>query len=100
MFDIVDTAFSYGRGSIVCSSLQRFFKTITKENTLHVIINVDTAFLLCGAELLNISLVVSSSLRTYLYYTSSKWCIQANMGNHLQYQRKYRSCTILIVNRV
>ncbi len=49
MFDIVDTPFSYGRGLIVCSSLQGFSKT--KESTLHVICNVDTAFLLCEAYL-------------------------------------------------
>ncbi len=48
MFDIVDTAFSYGRGLIVCSSLQEFSKT--RESTLHVIRNVDTAILLCGAD--------------------------------------------------
>ncbi len=48
MFDIVDTSFSYVRWLIVCSSLQEFSKT--KESTLHVIWNVDTAFLLCGAE--------------------------------------------------
>ena len=48
MFDIVDTPFSYGRGLIVCSSLQEFSKT--KESILHMIWNVDTAFLLCGAE--------------------------------------------------
>ena len=35
MFDIVDTSFSYGRGLIVCSSLQEFSKT--KESTLCVI---------------------------------------------------------------
>ncbi len=35
MFDIVDTPFSYGRGSIVCSSLQEFSKT--KESTMRVI---------------------------------------------------------------
>ncbi len=35
MFDIVDTPFSYGRGLIVCFSLQDFCKT--KESTLHVI---------------------------------------------------------------
>ncbi len=51
MFDMVDTAFSYGRGLIVCSSLQEFSKA--KESTLHVIWNVDTAFLLCEAELEN-----------------------------------------------
>ncbi len=50
MFDIVDTAFSYGRGLIICSSLQEFSKT--KESTMHVIWNVDTAFLLCGADVL------------------------------------------------
>ncbi len=49
MFDIVDTPFSYVRGLIVCSSLQEFSKT--KESTLHVIRNVDAAFLLSGAEL-------------------------------------------------
>ncbi len=31
MFDIVDTPFSYGRGLIVCSSLQEF--SMTKEST-------------------------------------------------------------------
>ncbi len=50
MFDLVDTPFSYGRGLIVCSSLQEFSKT--KESTLHVIWNGDTAFLLCGADTL------------------------------------------------
>ncbi len=49
MFDIVDPPFIYGRGLIVCSSLQKFTKT--KESALHVIWNVDTAFLLCGANL-------------------------------------------------
>ncbi len=49
MFDMVDTPFSYERGLIVCSSLQEFSKT--KESTLRVISNVDTAFLLCEAEL-------------------------------------------------
>ena len=43
MFDMVDTLFSYGRGLIACSSLQEFSKT--KESTLHVILNADTAFL-------------------------------------------------------
>ncbi len=51
LFDIVDTPFSYRRGLIVCSSLPEFSKT--KESTLQVIWNVDTAFLLCGADLLN-----------------------------------------------
>ncbi len=35
MIDIVDTLFSYGRGLIICSSLQEFHKA--KESTLHVI---------------------------------------------------------------
>ncbi len=35
LFAIVDTPFSYGRGLIVCSSLQEF--STTKESTLHVI---------------------------------------------------------------
>ncbi len=49
MFDAVDTPFSYGKGFIVCASLQEFSKT--KESTLHVTWNVDTAFLLCGADM-------------------------------------------------
>ncbi len=49
MFDIVDTPFSYRRGLIVCSSLKESSKT--KESNLHVIWNVDTAFLLGGAAL-------------------------------------------------
>ncbi len=48
MFDKVYTPFSYGRGLNVCSSLQEISKT--KESTLHVISNVDAAFLLCEAE--------------------------------------------------
>ncbi len=35
MFDIVDIPFTYGRGLIVCSSLQEF--SMTKGSTLHVI---------------------------------------------------------------
>ncbi len=35
MFDDVDTPFSYGRGFIVCLSLQELCKT--KESTLHMI---------------------------------------------------------------
>ncbi len=50
MFDIVDTLFSYGRGLIICSSLQEFSKT--KESTPHVIWNVDTAFLLHWADMI------------------------------------------------
>ncbi len=50
MFDIIDTHLRHGRGLIVCSSLQEFSKT--KESTLYVIWNVDTAFLLCGAEII------------------------------------------------
>ncbi len=49
MFDIVDTPFSYGRGLIVCSLPQEISKT--KESIQHVISNVDTAFLLCGADI-------------------------------------------------
>ncbi len=49
MFDIVGTLFSYGRGLIVCLSLQEFSKT--KESTLCVIQNADTAILLCEADL-------------------------------------------------
>ncbi len=49
MFGIVDTPFTYWRGLIVCSSFQEFSKT--KESTLHVIWNVDTVFLLCGADM-------------------------------------------------
>ncbi len=49
MFGMVDTSFSNGRGLIVCSSLQEFSKA--KESTLHVIWNIDTAFLLCEAEM-------------------------------------------------
>ncbi len=46
MFDIVDTLFSYGRGLILCSSLQEISKT--KESTPSVILNADTAFLFVG----------------------------------------------------
>ncbi len=46
---LVYTPFSYGRGLIVCSSLQKFSKT--KGSAMYVIWNVDTAFLLCGAEI-------------------------------------------------
>ena len=50
MFDIVDTPFRYGRGLIICSSLQKFSKI--KESSLCVILNADAAFLLCGADML------------------------------------------------
>ena len=53
MFGIVDTAFSNGRRLIVCSSCQEFSKT--KESTLRVIENADTAFLLCGADMVDCS---------------------------------------------
>ena len=49
MFDIIDTLFSYRKGLIVCSLHQEFSNT--KESTLHVSWNVDTAFLLCGTTL-------------------------------------------------
>ncbi len=52
MFDMVNTPFSHGRGLIVCSLLQEFSKT--KESNLRVKLNIDTAFLLCGAELVTI----------------------------------------------
>ncbi len=66
MFDIVDTPFSYRRQLIVCSSLQEFSKT--KESTMHVIWNVDTAFLLCGADILY---CISSRLCHHLLLGSS-----------------------------
>ena len=47
MFDEVDTPFNYGK-VIACSSLQEF--STPKESNLHVIWNVDTAFLLCGTD--------------------------------------------------
>ncbi len=43
MFDIVDTPFSYGRGLILCSSVQEFSKK--KESTPRVIRNVDVDIL-------------------------------------------------------
>ncbi len=48
MFNMVDIAFSYGRGLHVCSSLQESSKV--KESSLHAIWNADTAFLLGGAD--------------------------------------------------
>ena len=48
MFDIVDTAFSYEREMIVCSFLKDFSEG--KGSTLLLICNAHTAFLLCGAE--------------------------------------------------
>ncbi len=48
MFDMVDTAFSYGREMIVCLFLQESLKV--KESSLYEIQNADTAFLLGGAE--------------------------------------------------
>ncbi len=48
--DDVDTPFSYGRGLIIRLSFLEFSKT--KESTPHMIWSVDTAFLLCGANLL------------------------------------------------
>ena len=47
MFDIVDTAFSYGREMIVCLFLQESSKV--KESSLHEIWNADIAFLHSGA---------------------------------------------------
>ncbi len=44
MFDIVDTSFSYGRGLVAANHL-------AKDSILCVIENVDTAFLLCGADM-------------------------------------------------
>ncbi len=57
MFDIVDTACSYGRGLTVCSSLQKF--SMTKESIMHAIWNADrpTAFLLCGADIMGLHFV-------------------------------------------
>ena len=49
MFDIVDTALSYERELTVCSFLQDFSKG--KGNSLQLICNAHTAFLLCGAEM-------------------------------------------------
>ncbi len=48
MFDIVDTAFSFGRALIICEFIQESFKV--KESSLHEIWNADTAFLLSGAD--------------------------------------------------
>ncbi len=48
MFDIVDTAFSYGRAVIVCKFIQESSKV--KESSLHEIWNADTVFLLGAAE--------------------------------------------------
>ena len=50
MFDMVDTAFSYGRGLIVCKFLQDSFKV--KESSWHEFRNADTAFILGGADML------------------------------------------------
>ena len=44
MFDVVDTAFGYGR-----EFLQKSFKV--KKSSLHENRNVDIAFLLCGADM-------------------------------------------------
>ena len=49
MFDMEDTAFSYGRALIVCKYLQESFKV--KESSLCVIWNADTVFLLTGADI-------------------------------------------------
>ena len=44
IFDLVDSAFSYGRALIACWFLQESFKLI--ESSLHEIWNADAAFLL------------------------------------------------------
>ncbi len=44
MFNVVDTAFSYGRVLIICYFLQESSKV--KASSLHEIQNADTAFLL------------------------------------------------------
>ena len=46
MFDVVDTAFSYGQESIVCSFLQDFYKG--KGSSYQLLCNAHTACLLCG----------------------------------------------------
>ena len=48
MFDIVDTAFSCKREMIVCSILHDIFKG--KGNSLQLICNAHTAFLLCRVD--------------------------------------------------
>ena len=49
MFDMEDTAFSYGRAWIVCYFVQE--SSQVKESSLHEIWNVNTAFLLGVTEL-------------------------------------------------
>ena len=53
----VDIVFSYGRALMVCWFLQEVSKV--KESNLHEIWNVDTAFLLCGADFI----IIQSFLR-------------------------------------
>ncbi len=56
MFDMVDTAFSYGRALIACYFFQESFRV--EESSLYGIWNADTAFfLLSGAELAELILV-------------------------------------------
>ncbi len=87
MFDIVDTPFSYERGLIVCSSLQEFSNT--KESTLHMIWNVDTAFLFCGADWFRICCYDASPnhannlLTMYIYFS------RIELTNPLINQMKY-----------
>ena len=91
MFDKVDTPFSYGRGLIVCSLLQKFSKT--KESTLHVIGNVDTAFVLCGADLHNcvFTLYVSNA-------TMSKAMQRFEYNRIANWERKENLVSISITN--
>ena len=65
MFDVVNTPLSYWRGLIVCSLLQEFDNI--KENTLHVMWNVDTSFLLCEAEWLEITIWMEMEVKTNNY---------------------------------
>ena len=50
MFDIVDVALSYKRLLIFCSILKDFSKG--KGSSFQLIFNAQTAFLLCGADML------------------------------------------------
>ncbi len=51
MFDMVDTAFSYGSALVVCYLQESSMVSMVKESSLHEIWNEDIAFLLSGADL-------------------------------------------------
>ncbi len=72
MFNVIDTAFSYGRALIACLFLQESSKG--KESGVDEIWNADIAFLLGGAELIGcvpfIFFPIPSHLLFSLYYQS------------------------------